>query len=98
MDRLLHPMDYTTPHWHSWMWDGFEHVDPVKEANAQAARLANGVTSLAEECAREGRDYYTILRRRKREQDDCQRLGVQPFPWMNATPVMAPESNGGAAE
>ncbi len=98
MDRLLHPLDYTTPCWHTWMWDGFEHVDPVKEANAQAARLANGVTSLAEECAREGRDYYGILRRRKREQDDCARLGIKPFPWMHAAPVMAPDSTGGREE
>ena len=26
---------------HSFFWDGREHVDPAKEANAQAIRLAN---------------------------------------------------------
>ena len=25
---------------HQWFWDGQEHVDPAKEANAQATRLA----------------------------------------------------------
>lgn len=94
-DRLLHPADYQGELFHSWMWDGFEHVDPVKEANAQAARLANGVTSLSEECAREGRDYYSVLRRRKRELEDCKRMGMEPLPWMNATPVLVPEGQEG---
>ena len=67
---------------HSWMWDGLEHVDPINVANALAARLTNGVTSLAEECAREGRDYHNVLRQRKREMDECERLGLPILPWM----------------
>ena len=85
MDSRLHPADYGSveDESHYWMWDGFEHVDPVKEANAQALRLANGVTTLAEECAREGRDYQTLLRQRQREIADCQEKGLPPMPWMN---------------
>ena len=37
---------------HQWFWDGHEHVDPAKEANAQATRLANHTTTLADEYAR----------------------------------------------
>ena len=39
---------------HTWMWDGTSHVDPLKEANAQAVRLSNHTTTLADEYARAG--------------------------------------------
>ncbi|NMA39006.1 MAG: phage portal protein [Lentisphaerae bacterium] len=94
-DQVLHPADYRIDSaGHSWMWDGFEHVDPIKEANAQAARLTNGVTTLAEECAREGRDYHNVLRQRRREFEECARLGLPPMPWMapQQTPSFAPDS------
>ena len=39
---------------HQWFWDGQEHVDPAKEANAQATRLENHTTTLAYEYARQG--------------------------------------------
>lgn len=42
---------------HTWHWDGREHVDPVKEANAQGTRLANGTTTIPAEYAREGKDW-----------------------------------------
>ena len=42
---------------HQWFWDGQEHVDPAKEANAQATRLQNHTTTLAYEYARQGRDW-----------------------------------------
>lgn len=35
---------------HSWMWPGFFHVDPNKEADAQAQRLQNATTTLQKEC------------------------------------------------
>lgn len=43
-----------------WMWDGREHVDPVKEATAQEIRLRNGTTSPQIEASREGRDWEQI--------------------------------------
>ncbi len=49
---------------HQWFWDGHEHVDPAKEASAQAARLANHTTTLAHEYARQGRDWEEALRQR----------------------------------
>ena len=93
-DRPLHPDDYAVPHTvPTWMWDGFEHVDPVKEANAQAIRLANGVTTLAEECAREGRDYMQVMRQRIREYKMFKRMLPEAIPaWMvNKNVMLSPD-------
>lgn len=48
---------------HTWFWDGYEHVDPTKEAKAQDVRLDNGMTTLSREYARQGLDWQ-----REREQ------------------------------
>jgi lambda family phage portal protein len=69
---------YTT--W-QWFWDSAEHADPVKEANAQATRLANNTTTLAAEYARQGKDWENELRQRAKEVALMQELGlpqVQP--------------------
>ena len=75
LDRLFFPEDYftkgkaTAPEIdHEWMWDGFQHVDPLKEANAQAVRLKSGTTTLADECGAEGRDFMKVIRQRVREE------------------------------
>ena len=52
---------------HQWFWDGQEHVDPAKEANAQATRLTSYTTNLAYEYARQGRDWESELRQRAKE-------------------------------
>lgn len=52
---------------HSWFFDGTEHVDPQREANAQRTRLESGTTNLSWEYARQGRDYETEMRQRNRE-------------------------------
>ena len=41
---------------HEWFWDGFQHVDPEKEANALTSRLSVGNSSRAAEYAKEGKD------------------------------------------
>jgi capsid protein len=61
---------------HQWFWDGTEHVDPAKEANAQATRLSNNTTTLANEYARQGRDWETELRQRAKEVALMQELGL----------------------
>ena len=64
-------------HWpHQWFWDGHEHVDPAKEANAQATRLASLTTTLADEYARRGQDWETQLRQRAKEMALMQELGL----------------------
>jgi len=42
---------------HTWHWDGREHVDPGKEANAQETRLKSGTTSYPLEFSRQGLDW-----------------------------------------
>ncbi len=61
---------------HQWFWDGHEHVDPAKEANAQATRLANHTTTLADEFARRGQDWETQLRQRAKEMALISELGL----------------------
>jgi lambda family phage portal protein len=61
---------------HQWFWDGHEHVDPAKEANAQATRLANYTTTLADEYARRGLDWETQLRQRAKELALMSELGL----------------------
>jgi len=61
---------------HQWMFDGHEHVDPAKEANAQSTRLANHTTTLATEYARQGRDWEAELRQRAKEQKLMTELGL----------------------
>jgi len=61
---------------HQWFWDGHEHVDPAKEANAQATRLGSHTTTLAAEYARQGKDWETELRQRAKEVALMKELGL----------------------
>jgi len=61
---------------HQWFWDGHEHVDPVKEASAQAQRLASNTTTLAAEYARQGLDWEEQLEQRAREIQKMRALGL----------------------
>lgn len=63
---------------HQWFWDGHEHVDPAKEANAQATRLASHTTTLAEEYARRGLDWEEQLRQRAKKLALMTELGLAP--------------------
>ena len=79
VDRVMWPEDYPADVEidHSWMWDGFAHVDPQKEASAQNIRLnLSGTSTLAEECAMEGKDWGKVIRQRKRENDLKKRYGL----------------------
>ena len=77
---------------HQWFWDGHEHVDPAKEATAQAARLASHTTTLAEEYARRGLDWEEQLRQRAKEIALIQELGISaPAPPAPAADEEAPD-------
>ena len=52
---------------HSWMWEGHEHIDPLKEANAQTKRLDANTTTLKDEYARLGKDWEEQLKQRAKE-------------------------------
>jgi lambda family phage portal protein len=70
----------------TWMWDGTSHVDPLKEANAQAVRLASLTTTLADEYARMGLDWETQIRQRAKELQLLTELGLAP-----STPAVSDE-------
>jgi capsid protein len=78
---------------HQWFWDGREHVDPQKEATAQATRLASHTTTLADEYARKGQDWEAQLRQRAKEIALLAELGITaPAPAVNdASAVTVPE-------
>ncbi|NRA36894.1 MAG: phage portal protein [Planctomycetes bacterium] len=63
---------------HQWFWDGTEHVDPLKEANAQKVRLLNHTTTLADEFARKGQDWEAQLQQRAKEIEMMNALGLIP--------------------
>ena len=65
---------------HQWFWDGHEHVDPAKEAAAQAKRLESNTTTLAAEHARQGKDWETELRQRAKEVVLMKELGLTSGP------------------
>ena len=77
---------------HQWFWDGFEHVDPAKEALAQERRLANNTTTLAAEYAKLGLDWENELRQRAREKALIRELGLEE------AGARRPESGGAAEE
>ena len=61
---------------HKWFWPGSEHVDPLKEANAQATRLKSNTTTLAAEYAKSGLDWEYELRQRAKEKALMRELGL----------------------
>jgi lambda family phage portal protein len=80
---------------HQWFWDGQEHVDPAKEATAQATRLQNLTTTLAYEYARQGRDWESELRQRAKEVTLMNELGLAlPQSQGVATPVDDTQNEG----
>jgi lambda family phage portal protein len=72
---------------HQWFWPGPEHVDPQREAGAQATRLAHHTTTLAGEYARVGLDWETQLRQRARELELMAELGIPSGPGQATAPV-----------
>jgi len=88
---LPQSMRMKTADWsHQWFWDGHEHVDPQKEANAQATRLQNHTTTLAEEYAKKGRDWESELRQRAKEMALMDELGLQVVIPGQPVPVTTP--------
>lgn len=65
---------------HSWFFDGFEHVDPSKEAQAQGLKLANLTTTLAHEYARKGLDWKEQIQQIAAEREFMSELGLSFAP------------------
>lgn len=65
-----------------WIFSGRGWVDPLKEAKGSQIRLITGVSSLADECGEQGRDWREQIAQIAREKRECERQGL-PWP-MNA--------------
>lgn len=63
-----------------WQWDGFDSADPQKDAQAIRERLELNLTTLAEECAAQGRDWSEVLRQRAVEKQIMDELGLTQSP------------------
>ncbi len=75
-ETRIGPADIRVMPEHEWQWDGREHVDPAKEANAAKTRLDANMTTLATEFARAGKDWQEELKQRGREVALMQELGL----------------------
>lgn len=64
----------------AWVWDGKDHVDPAKEANAAEVRLATHTTTLAAEYAKQGKQWEVELRQRAAEVALMRELGLDLVP------------------
>ena len=65
---------------YQWFWDGYEHVDPAKEANAQKIKLANLVTNRAIECAKSKLDWREVARQAAVEEAYYREVGLTAAP------------------
>ena len=78
---------------HSWHYDARPSSDPVKDATGEELNLSNATDTLYAIAARDGTTFQAILKQRKREIDEFEKLGL-PLPlWATgaAAPVRAPQ-------
>jgi len=76
----------------AWVWDGKDHVDPGKEANAAETRLRTLTTSLASEYARQGKRWDVELRQIAAERALMAELGLSANPDAAAVPGLPEEA------
>lgn len=60
-----------------WNWDGFASIDPQKDANAAGTRIRSGISTFAEECAAEGKDWREVFRQLAEEAQYLEELGLR---------------------
>jgi lambda family phage portal protein len=60
----------------SWIGGAWGWVDPVKEVESSKKAMDYGLSTLAEECAGQGRDWEEVLEQRAREQQKAGELGL----------------------
>lgn len=86
-----------------WIGDGRGWIDPLKEAQAMALRLTNGITTFEDECAEQGTDWEENMAQRAREEKRAEELGIT-LPWMEGatqvveTVTVQEDANGNPVE
>lgn len=60
----------------SWIAPGWGWVDPVKEVESSKIAIDSGLSTLADECGSQGRDWEDVMVQRKREEDRRKELGL----------------------
>jgi capsid protein len=60
-----------------WHWPGFESIDPLVDAQTDAARIAGGTLTLREFWARRGADWRDVLVQLRDEKQAMERYGLQ---------------------
>jgi lambda family phage portal protein len=81
-----------------WRWDGFDFIDPTKEATANQTLLATGQTTLKRVCAERGEHWVDVLKQRAREKSLAAKLGLDtPVPPAGA-PMPSAKSQADTAD
>ena len=73
----------------TWQPNRWGWVDPMKEVQADALAVENGMASLTEVCRRRGRDFEDVVRERQREIQLMQDAGIPLPPKLNEQLVAA---------
>lgn len=77
----------------SWIAPGWGWVDPVKEVESSVIAIGAGLSTLAEECGSQGRDWEDVMVQQKRELDRRKELGLpDPTPTISTIPKAPAES------
>jgi lambda family phage portal protein len=78
----------------SWQPRGWDWVDPEKDVAADRAAIESCMMSVAESCAKRGKDWRDVARQRAAEQKFFKDLGLEPnFGATNAKPSNQPYGN-----
>lgn len=77
-----------------WICAGRGWVDPVKEADAAVIRMRNGLSTLEDECAEQGRDWHDTQDQLAREMKHRVELGLPEF--SASAPAAAPQQQEAA--
>lgn len=78
-----------------WFFDGFESIDPAKDAQTNDVNLRNGTTTLAAIYGENGEDWEDALEQRAREIAKYRELGISD---PTSTPQPAPMQQPDAAQ
>lgn len=73
---------------HTWMMDGWDWVDPIKEVQAAVLAIMSGLSSIPDECMARGKDWQALMNGNaeviKYAQGKAQELGIEWHELMRA--------------